>query len=156
MSSTPNFPYAIPTSGTYLICAAGDHVRAAGTLVQFSGPASWTAALKQNVAPGVEPINLQDVGYMNRATGYAVSGGTVFGDTDSPVTVEVSPRNTDLYLVVTIYSGTGLTVNCLGASQSTQRPAGASLFDLNLDQVPLGVDDELEMLLNGVVTTPTT
>ena len=166
MASTPPFPLVITASGSYHLCAAGDLVGAAGTLIQISGSASWTAHVQENLAAagmtqvtaGV-PAALQDLAtYVNRATGYAVTNSTVpnctFGDTDSPVCIEVPARNTSLWLTIAIYSGAGVTVNVLPAVQSTQRPAGASVYDLNLDQVPLGVDDDLEMLLNGVVTTP--
>lgn len=154
MSATPAFPFAITASGTYLICAAGDNIAGAGTLVQLTGSAAWTASLSQNVAAGVEPVSLQPVPVVSRSTGYTIPVtpyGQLFGDTDSPVVVEVPTRGGDLYLTVTVYSGAGLTVIVTPAVQSVLRPAGASVFDLNFDATPLMVEEDLEYAIEQAV-----
>ena len=105
---------------------------------------TWTAALTENVASGVEPVNLQPKPVMDRATGYLTVPtlrGTIYGDTDSPVSVEVTSRGRDLYLTVAILTGTGLAVVCTACPFTAARPAGASLFDLNFDDIPLAARD---------------
>lgn len=157
--STRDFPLTFTASGHHHLCAAQDCNGPGGTLVLFTwnGLGNLSAKLMVNTAAGIEPIALSPIGYVDRSTGYFVQPGNnnYLGETNLPFTGEVVAPNVDLYVTLALYGAATLTVVCIPAVQSTQRPAGASLFDLNFDQVPPFADEDLELLFTSAVANQT-
>jgi hypothetical protein len=150
----PTYPFIITQTGNYCLLAPNAMQGETGVVIQLTGSGSWTAALRRNTAAGVEPPVFAVKSYVDRSTGYEVTDGSVFGETNSPVTIETTSRGMELWLLVTINSGTGITVMCSPAAGTAKRPAGASVFDLNFDAVPAAVvETDLELAIESAVAT---